>query len=108
MIAVDRNDVGVLGHRPVRTKLALRAVVHGILAPKPLEPWPVRVRTEQFRVSNVKLVEGSRVSAFASRQRLLIEHAFLHDLYSHGNLASSMTKPLNDDLPEAVNQPPKV
>ena len=67
MVGIDRHDVVVLGHRPVRAEHAVLAVVDRVFLAQPLEVGPELVSFEQFGIADVEFVERHRIGALARR-----------------------------------------
>ncbi len=62
VVRIDRHDVLILRHRPIRPELALPAPMHGIFRPQALEVGPMRVRAEQLRIAGVQVGKRRRIS----------------------------------------------
>ena len=57
MVNFERDDVLVLGHRPIRSERACPAIVDRRLAPQPTEIGLPHVLLIQSRIADVELIE---------------------------------------------------
>jgi hypothetical protein len=67
MIGLDMHDVVVLHHRPVRTELAVLAVVNRILFPQPLKIGPERIGAEKIGIAGIEVLKRRRIGLVARR-----------------------------------------
>src|SRR5436190_967264 len=77
MVAVDGDDVSVVGHRPIGAELTLRAVVDRILPAQALEPGPKHIAAEEFGVGDVEFIERG-CERFGARLPCLVACCAVH------------------------------
>ncbi len=65
MVGVDRHDVVVARHRPVRAEHRVLAVVDRVFLAQAVEIRPVRVGAEQLGMAGIELGKRQRISALA-------------------------------------------
>src|SRR5579871_6043844 len=59
MVAVDSDDVAMLGHGPIGAETAFGTEMDRILAPQPLEPRPQRIVAKELGIGDVELFKRS-------------------------------------------------
>jgi hypothetical protein len=77
VVGVDALDIVEACQRPIRTVVAIAAIVHGRVTAQPFEIRPMRVVFEEMNVADVEVVERHRFGAFARalNRRFVIEAA---------------------------------